>query len=174
MSAKIEDVDSSLQREVKRTRGDVEKITKDIKSVQTKIEEAEISRMKGTASFQEDIASLKTKSAEFKNFSNEFASLKTDCDKNSKDLKSLCNKMDEVKKDCTDLKSENISSRGKIDKLLLLGKDIDQLKKDKSEDKLTSFEKGMSSLRADYEKLNKDIKGLSCNKDSSKMLGEGR
>ena len=41
MSAKIEDVDSSLQREVKRTRGDVEKITKDIKSVHTKIEESE-------------------------------------------------------------------------------------------------------------------------------------
>merc|ERR1711915_621051 len=116
---------------------------------------------KGNASFQDEISSLKTKSSELKNFSNEFLSLKTDCDKNSKDLKSFSSKMDEIKKDFIDLKSENISSRGKIDKLLLFGKDIEQLKKEKSEDKLTAFEKEMSSLRSDYDKLNKDIKSVS-------------
>ena len=39
LSAKIDDVDASLQKETKKTRSDLEKISKDIKSTQTKLTE---------------------------------------------------------------------------------------------------------------------------------------
>ena len=161
LSAKIDDVDASLQKETKKTRSDLEKISKDIKSTQTKSDELGVSSTKDIKLIKDDLNTLKTNITEVKNSSKDMGALKSDCDKSFKDLKSLTSKVDDMKKDVTAIKTESSSFSNKIDKLQLIEKEIDQLKRDKNGDKLTSIEKDISSLRADCEKLNKDIKGVS-------------
>ena len=46
LSAKIDDVDASLQKETKRTRGDLEKILKDLKSTQSKCDDISVKEIK--------------------------------------------------------------------------------------------------------------------------------
>ena len=50
LSAKIDDVDGSLQKETKRTRGDLEKILKDLKSTQSKCDDISVKEMKASPS----------------------------------------------------------------------------------------------------------------------------
>ena len=161
LSSKIDDVDASLQKETKKTRSDLEKISKDIKSTQTKTDELGASNTKDLKLIKDDLNTLKMNISEVKNSSKDIGTLKSDCDKSVKDLRLLTTKVDDMKKDVTAIKTESSSFSNRIDKLQLLEKEMDQLKRDKNSDKLTSIEKDISSLRADCEKLNKDIKGVS-------------
>ena len=55
LSAKIDDVDSSLQRETKKTRSDIEKVNKDIKSLQTKCDDIDSIKTKDIKPLKDDV-----------------------------------------------------------------------------------------------------------------------
>jgi len=160
LSSKIDDVDANLKKEVKKTRSDIEKCTKDIKTVQSKTEDTDTSSTKELKSLKEELNTLKSNISEVKSSTKDAASIKPDCDKNSKDLKSLTTKFDDMKKDIASIKLETSSASTKIEKIQSLEKDLEVLKKEKYVDKFTSVEKDISSLRADHEKLSKDVKGV--------------
>jgi len=161
LSAKIDDVDVNLKKEVKKTRSDIEKCNKDMKNIQSKCDEVESASTKDIKSIKDELTVIKTSSADLKNCSKDISALKSDCDKNSKDLKNITTKVDDAKKELSTIKLENGSVSTKIEKLQAMEKDLEVMKKEKPLDKFTSIEKDISSLRADHEKLNKDVKGLS-------------
>ena len=158
LSAKIDDVDGSLQKETKRTRGDLEKILKDLKSTQSKCDDISVKEIKV---LREELTGLKSVNTEVKSCSKDISLIKTDCDKYSKDISGFKTKLDEMKRDLTSAKTESSSLTTKLDKLQMLEKEFEEIKKEKNHDKFTSIEKDVASLRADHEKLNKDVKGLS-------------
>jgi len=161
LSAKIDDVDVNLKKEVKKTRSDVEKCNKDIKNIQSKCDEVESASTKDIKLIKDDLNVVKTSTTEMKSCSKDISSMKSDCDKNTKDLKTITTKLDDSTKDISSIKSDCSSISTKVEKLQGLEKDLDIMKKEKPLDKFTSIEKDVSSLRADHEKLNKDVKGLS-------------
>ena len=158
LSAKIDDVDASFQKETKRTRGDLDKILKDLKCTQSKCDDISV---KDIQVLREELTGLKSVNTEVKSCSKELSLIKTDCDKHSKDISGFKTKLDEMKRDLTSSKAEFSSFTTKLDKLQMLEKEFEEIKKQKNHDKFTSIEKDVASLRADHEKLNKDVKGLS-------------
>jgi len=161
LSAKIDDVDNNINKEVKKTRSDIEKCNKDIKNIQSKCDEVESASTKDIKVIKDEMNVIKTNTAEVKNSSKDISGLKTDCDKNTKDLKNMTTKVEDMKKENASLKLECSGISTKVEKLQGLEKDLEIMKKEKPLDKFTSIEKDVSSLRADHEKLNKDVKGMS-------------
>ena len=151
LSAKIDDVDSSREKETKSTRAQLDKILKDVKSTQSKCEDISLKEIKV---LREELSELKTGNKQL-------AATRTDCDKNTKDISTFKMKLDEMKKEVTSTKAESSSLSNKVEKLAMLEKEFEQIKRDKTADKFTSIEKDVASLRADHEKLNKDVKSLS-------------
>ena len=158
LAAKIDDVDSSLQRETKRTRADLDKMLKDVRSTQSKCDDISVKEIKV---LREELTGLGSVSSELKTCTKELAVIRTDCDKNTKDTSAFKTKLEEMKKELTSTKAESSSLSSKIEKLHMLEKEFEQIKRDKNQDKFTSIEKDVASLRADHEKLNKDVKGVS-------------
>ena len=129
LSAKIDDVDSSLQRETKRTRGELDKILKDLRSTQSKCEDISVKEIQ---SLKEDLSGLRSVTSEVKTCNKDITIVKNDCDKNTKDISALKLKLDEMKKELTSTKTETTSLSNKFEKLQLLEKEFEQIKRDKN------------------------------------------
>ena len=157
LATKIEDVDSNLQKEVKKTRGDAEKSNKDLARLQIGVDEA----TKEVKFLKEDVTAIKMSMAEVKNCPKDLTTLKADCDKSSKDVRAVTNSVEDVKREIATLKTGAGNASSAVDKMKSLENEIDMIKKTNSPDKLISVEKDILSLRADHEKLSKDSKGVS-------------
>ena len=157
LATKIEDVDSNLQKEVKKTRGDGEKCNKDLARLQIGVDEA----TKEVKFLKEDVTAIKMSLAEVKNCPKDLTTLKADCDKSSKDVRAVTNSVEDVKREIATLKTGAGNASSAVDKMKSLENEIDMIKKTNSPDKLISVEKDILSLRADHEKLSKDSKGVS-------------
>ena len=157
LAAKIEDVDSHVQKEVKKTRSDSEKSNKDVARLQISVEEA----TKEIKFVKEDMVSVKLNMADIKQCPKDISTLKTECDKTVKDVKSISSNIDEVKKELATFKVSSGNASSTADQIKSVEKDLEILKKDKSLDKFTSVEKALSCLRADHEKLSKETKTVS-------------
>merc|ERR1712110_1177054 len=79
-----------------------------------------------------------------------------------------------MRRDLTSAKTESSSLTTKLDKLQMLEKEFEEIKKEKNHDKFTSIEKDVASLRADHEKLKKEVKYVdsTVKKDSANTKGE--
>jgi len=161
LSAKIDDVDNNQKKELKKTRSDIEKCSKDIKNIETKCDECQSSSLKDIKTIKDEINIIKSSTNDVKNVNKDISSIKSDCDKNTKDIKSMTTKIEDMKKEASSIKLENSTISTKLEKLHSLENDLEAMKKEKPLDKFTSIEKDISSLRADHEKLNKDVKGIS-------------
>ena len=157
LATKIEDVDSNLQKEVKKSRGDAEKCNKDLARLQIGVDEA----TKEVKFLKEDVTAIKMSLAEVKNCPKDLTTLKADCDKSSKDVRAVTNSVEDVKREIATLKTGAGNASSAVDKMKSLENEIDMIKKTNSPDKLISVEKDILSLRADHEKLSKDSKGVS-------------
>jgi chromosome segregation ATPase len=157
LAVKIEDVDSNLQKEVKKTRSEAEKSNKDLTRLQISVDEAN----KEVKFLKEDATAIKMNVAEMKNCPKDISTLKTECDKMCKDVRGVSNNVDDVKKEISTIKAGCGSATSMADKIKILENDLNVVKKDKSIDKLATVEKDITSLRADHEKLSKDVKTVS-------------
>ena len=157
LAMKIEDVDSNLEKEVKRSRSDSDKYNKDLAKLTIGVDEG----AKEVKFMKEDITAIKLNVAEVKNCPTDISTLKTECDKTSKDVRGLLSNIEDVKKDITALKVKSGDASSASEKITALEKALETIKKDKPQEKFAEVEKGISSLRADHEKLNKEVKVVS-------------
>ena len=157
---KIEDVDSNLKREVRKTRTDIEKYNQDLKRMQSKLEETTDVSAKELIAIKEDVNRVKSNS-DLKSLTKDILTLKTDCDKTVKDVKTVSANIDDISKDVAAMKLASSNNASAVEKIQNLEKNFEVMRNEKPLEKFTSIEKDISSLRADHEKLGKDLKATS-------------
>jgi len=158
LASKIDEVDDSFKKEIKKNKTDLEKTNNQIKELRSTVEEKNSCLTRDITSLKDDVSNNRSSQEEGKKARQE---LSTNLTKMEKELKNIGTKVEEALKEAKASKTESSSLRLTVDKLKSLESDLSALKKENSMDKLTSLEKDISSLRSDLEKNNKSVTSVS-------------